>query len=455
MPNLFIDIEARFAKFQDSLDTVARNSTRAVKGMESAFRGLSGALKLVGAGFAAQQIGQFFKSIVDGADHLHTVHERTDVAIEDLAGLKFAAEQTGASFDDVAGGIKQLQKAISEAGTGNKELRQLFTDLGMKDAARGAIDAKEAFLQLADVFPRLSQNDQTRVAMDLMKRSADALVPAFKNGRKGLEEFISKGKELNPEIGELGKRANEFNSRMNEVGTALRGALLPFVNAWIPAMTEFAAAMARAAKEGNVLGTAMAALLKLPFDLAGGPKQSAADISQERIAQLRKEIARLDQQIDGTGAATSREDLDRDRNINRRAAKLKEIALLEGRLAVQRPDSTGTSGMDMEFNPFKPGRSSSPARLTRTRRRRRRSTSTGCSRTWTARSIRKSASSIRATRSSTTTTATACCRSRTSSPAARRCSIATSRTASRRSTSRSRCSRRQRKPATRPTARTR
>jgi hypothetical protein len=37
LPRLSIDIEARFAQFQDALDKVERNTSRAAQSMESAF----------------------------------------------------------------------------------------------------------------------------------------------------------------------------------------------------------------------------------------------------------------------------------------------------------------------------------------------------------------------------------------------------------------------------------
>lgn len=236
--DIFIDIRARFAQFADSLDKIKRDTDRTVKSIDTSFKGLNNAIKLVGAGFVVREIGGFVKGVIDAADELQTIHERTGIAVEDLAGLKYAAEQSGAGFEDLTGGLKKLQKSISEAGTGNKELRQLFTDLGMKEAASGALDAQEALLQLADVFPRLSQADQTRVAMELMGRSADALLPAFRNGRKGLEEFIARGKELSPNIAEVARLSDELKDKLNDLGTATQGALLPALNSILPRLTD-------------------------------------------------------------------------------------------------------------------------------------------------------------------------------------------------------------------------
>jgi hypothetical protein len=77
---LEIDIEARLAQFQDSLDQTASAATSAVGRMQSLFTGLGTMLATIGAGFSIGALVEKFNATVDS-----------------MAKLDDAAEQTGAS----------------------------------------------------------------------------------------------------------------------------------------------------------------------------------------------------------------------------------------------------------------------------------------------------------------------------------------------------------------------
>lgn len=339
--DIFIDIRARFAQFNDSLDKIRRDTERTVKGIEHQFKSLNSGLKVLALGFGAREIGGFVANVVNAADELNTLHERTGIAAEDLVGLQFAAQQSGANLDDLASGLKKLQKSISEAGTGNKELKQLFTDLGMTEAAAGAEDATEAMLKLAEVFPRLSQNDQTRVAMDLMGRSADSLVPAFRNGRKALEDFINEGKATGKGLADISRDADELKDKLAAFKLAADSAAAVFLKTLLPSLTETAKAMAAVTREGGVLLGLLrgfAGLGKLPFDLLI-PKASDVQQTTGRIAELKTEAQALQNLREGKGQTTRTD----EQLANRKAAIEREIGILEGRLKGQQaPADKGT-----------------------------------------------------------------------------------------------------------------
>ena len=80
MPTLSIDIEARFARFQDGLDKIDRDVSRATRSMSKSFSSLKGvAASFIGtfAGIAA--VGGI-KSVINDLEKLNTVSERTGIA---------------------------------------------------------------------------------------------------------------------------------------------------------------------------------------------------------------------------------------------------------------------------------------------------------------------------------------------------------------------------------------
>src|SRR5262245_23734497 len=54
------------------------------------------------------------KSVADLGDSLNDMAQRTGVSVEQLSVLKFAAEQSGATIEDVGAGLRVLAKNMSE-----------------------------------------------------------------------------------------------------------------------------------------------------------------------------------------------------------------------------------------------------------------------------------------------------------------------------------------------------
>lgn len=107
MPQLEIDIIGRFAKFQDALDKVGRDTERTSKRLEGAFKSFTNILKL---GFVAHEVKDF----------LHGVAEATIAFEKSQALLANTLEQTGYS----AGVTKEHLDALAESlqkGTGFNE----------------------------------------------------------------------------------------------------------------------------------------------------------------------------------------------------------------------------------------------------------------------------------------------------------------------------------------------
>ena len=340
MPRLFIDIAARFAQFQDALDKIGVSSARTARTLESSFANAGRTVRTLVSGFLVLQGIRWAKGIIDGADQLHTLHERTKIATEDLAGLQFAAEQSGTDVETLATAVQNLQKAISGAGTGtDRKAKQLFEALGLKEASQGAEDVLQTLLKIADILPSLDANAQTRIARDLMKVAGVDVLPALSQGRAALEAQIARGKELAPNIAENARRADEFKDKWNEASRAIQGAALPALIALTPVLSKMADEVSRASKSGNGLLAFIGGLLKLPYDIVGqvlfGPDQGAV---QGHLSDLRRELQLLDTELNSWAGKFDRfisapfnNDRTEERLRARRAAILIEIHQLEGR----------------------------------------------------------------------------------------------------------------------------
>src|SRR4029453_14797165 len=71
------------------------------------------------------------KAAADYGDKLLDASKRTGASVGELSKLKFAAEQSGASFDDVSAGLRILAKNAEQAASGAKAQALAFKELGI------------------------------------------------------------------------------------------------------------------------------------------------------------------------------------------------------------------------------------------------------------------------------------------------------------------------------------
>lgn len=261
---LTIDINAKLAKFEQDMQRVSKsmdglNSKASALG--SGFRAAFGA---AGLGISATGILAFAKSSLDAAEALSELSARSGVSVKSLAGFQFAAQQTGASTEDFSKALKFLNKNISESASGDAPaLKKLFLDLGMKEAASGAIKAEEALLQLAGVFPRLNDADKVRVSLNLLGRSGESIVPALSGGRAELEKLIETGQKLNPITQEQAKQADDFNDAMSRLTISLKASLLPLFDKFLPVLEQVVNGMSDASGKATAFSTAASGIGKV------------------------------------------------------------------------------------------------------------------------------------------------------------------------------------------------
>src|SRR5438046_6259571 len=86
----------------------------AVKGLGGSLGQVNGLLETFGVGLSIGAVVAFGKSVLDLADNIVKVSDRTGLATDDVQRLQFIAEQSGNSIDDLAGSISKLQVRLAD-----------------------------------------------------------------------------------------------------------------------------------------------------------------------------------------------------------------------------------------------------------------------------------------------------------------------------------------------------
>lgn len=232
---------------QQAVDQLRNSMERVgetVNGVSSKFGSLKGALGAMGAAAAVAGFGVFMKSIIDTADNLGDLSEKTGIAVEDLDALGWAAEMNGSNLDQISGALGKLANKMGDASGGSKEAIALFKQFGIsqQELKSGSISTTEALGRIADKFANMPDNfKKTAVAQALFGKSAADIVPllnqggdAIRDARAELEGYGALFK------GGISEAAGEFNDNMarlkrmaSALGLSLLRELLPAVNGLI------------------------------------------------------------------------------------------------------------------------------------------------------------------------------------------------------------------------------
>lgn len=240
---LFVEYRATADKFLADLKRMSKDAKefdRTLKPLREHATNIGSAFSIAGAAITGSLISAA-KVTANFGDKLDEASEKTGIAVQELAKLKFAAEQTDSNFEGLAVGLKFLSRNMFEAATGGKEQARVFQALGVETkTATGAIrPANEVLTDLSGIFSKLPDGaEKTALAMKLFGRSGQDLIPFLNAGPEGLkrlgEEAERFGVVMDPVTAKLG---DEFNKALDRTKTATLGLSLSIGSVLLPSLT--------------------------------------------------------------------------------------------------------------------------------------------------------------------------------------------------------------------------
>jgi len=146
--------------------------------------GVMGGLGLPIGGAAVAAVAAYqIKSVMDYAGRISDLSKQLSIGAEALQAWDYAAKQSGADISNVTTAIRELQLSQVAAIQGNKEEQAAFARLGVSIEDLRRMRPEELFNAVAASVGKMpSSARQTADVIRTLGRSADQLLPAFKNG---------------------------------------------------------------------------------------------------------------------------------------------------------------------------------------------------------------------------------------------------------------------------------
>lgn len=209
---------------------------------------IGNALATVGAAGIASMGGALTLASTSG-DALLKASERTRVAIETLSGLRYAAEQSGTSFDTLTGAIFRMQRRIANAATGSGPAVRALRDLGLSAEEITKLPVEEQFFTIVRALEGVENEAlAAQYGFEILGDNVRALVPLLNQGEAGIRDLMDRAGQLGLIMSEEDARAaGEFGDALADLKEVAKATTVAIGAALAGPAKEFTLAAAESA----------------------------------------------------------------------------------------------------------------------------------------------------------------------------------------------------------------
>jgi lambda family phage tail tape measure protein len=205
-------------------------------------------LKGLAAAYVIREGAQFLKGIIDTADGLRDLSQKTGVGVQALSALKTAGELNGVAFDQLQVGLKKFGVNLVEASVdGAGKAASAFKALGInvKDATGQLKPSSAVIFELADKFKNLQDGPyKAALAVRIFGKSGSDLIPILNEGSEALRKY---GLAISDDFA---NRADQFNDSLTILGVQIKNLAITGLSTLLPTLQEIAASFLKLTASG-------------------------------------------------------------------------------------------------------------------------------------------------------------------------------------------------------------
>lgn len=238
--DLIVSIRASASEWSADLKAIQRDAKELERGIAPIKQSLAdlGKPLIAAGGLVTAAFVAMTKQAADYGDSIRDAAIRTGATTKELSVLKFAAEQSGASLQDVSAGFRFLAKNAFEAEKAGSEQAKAFAALGVatKDAGGETRKVGDIFRDVSDRVAGMSnKTDAAALAQKVLGRGATALLPLMAEGSAGFDRYALAAEKLGIVVGpEFTDASDQFNDSLNTMKQAQLGLSIAISQALLP-----------------------------------------------------------------------------------------------------------------------------------------------------------------------------------------------------------------------------
>jgi LAS superfamily LD-carboxypeptidase LdcB len=281
------------------------------KSIETSFAGAGRSLSRLGAGFigglGAQQLTRLARDAAAAGDAIGDLAEQTGATVESIQILRYAAQQTGSSVEQMDTAMAKFAVNLGEAQKGSGDLAKLLeaNGIALKDAAGHARTFNDVFNDVVGLVQRApDQFAALEVVTTAFGAKNDELVTTLRNGVAGIDAWGNKLQELGGIIDSDGIAAlSRLDAKFNDTTVAMEDALKRLVVATGPLINAILGEVIQFANTLGEIADTITLLFAGEFAEAGrlaahGRESAATQVNRELTSNAEKLLA-VEQELKG------------------------------------------------------------------------------------------------------------------------------------------------------------
>lgn len=296
--SLVVNLQANIAEFTGAMDKAAYHAAKRMEDMKANVNAAGvaiGAALVAGAGAFAVQM----QRVIDSADETGKAAQKLGMTTEALSSLRYAADMSGVSSEQLSSAISKLNKAAADGNGAFKAMGVSVT------AADGSLKSSDALLkEVAGKFSQYRDGaEKAALAQDLFGKSGADMIPLLNEGADGISALQAEAESLGIVLGsDVTSAAAAVNDNFTRMKKAQEGVVTQITAGMLPTIQNLTDKMVAAAKNSGLMEQAsrtLAAGLKLlvsagvivyaTFDVAG---KALASVAAAMVAASEGEFKR-------------------------------------------------------------------------------------------------------------------------------------------------------------------
>lgn len=234
---LSIDIEARLARLEESMDRAARINQKAAQDIEQRWTAAGSALKAAVApllaAFSADMLRRFVVENARAVDSLNDISDATGATVENISALQDVAQRTGTDIATVETALIKLNQALAGAKPGS-DVERALTAIGLSAKQLKADDPAEALRKVAVALSGFADDGKrARLVQELFGKSLKDVAPLLKDLSQQSSLHASITRQQADEAERFVHALGEFDNAATRARQALVGTLLPGITEFI------------------------------------------------------------------------------------------------------------------------------------------------------------------------------------------------------------------------------
>ena len=183
-----------------------------------------------------------FTDVAQAIDKVGKAAARAGVSVAFMSQLRFAAEQSGASFEQLAAGMKAMQRNIGLFAIGAGEAKGALEAMGVEYSELEGLSPEEQFMKLSELLAGVEDaNLRAALATRIFGEGGQELANMLENGTAGIKAYQEQADALGLTMSESQtKGAAQFNDSLNIMAKTMEMIRSQLVAAMGPALEELA-----------------------------------------------------------------------------------------------------------------------------------------------------------------------------------------------------------------------